>query len=126
VLIEAIDFKSPTFRAARKMGHPRSSHASSLRRVAHRLSASLLRTSVEYRRLRLLFSQDGDELARFWQPRFYDFNVYSERKKKEKLEYMHGNPVQRGLVKKPGEWMRSSFLFYARGEAGLVRIDPVE
>jgi hypothetical protein len=75
---------------------------------------------------RLLFSQDGDELARFWQPRFYDFNVYSERKKKEKLEYMHGNPVQRGLVKKPGEWMRSSFLFYARGEAGLVRIDPVE
>jgi hypothetical protein len=30
VLIEAIGFKSPTFRAARKMGHPRSSHASSL------------------------------------------------------------------------------------------------
>src|SRR5713226_6646398 len=30
VLIEAIDSKSPTFRAARKMGHPRSSHASSL------------------------------------------------------------------------------------------------
>jgi hypothetical protein len=30
VLIEAIDFKSPIFRAARKTGHPRSSHASSL------------------------------------------------------------------------------------------------
>jgi hypothetical protein len=24
----------------------------------------------------------------FWQPRFYDFNVYSHKKKKEKLEYM--------------------------------------
>lgn len=74
---------------------------------------------------RFIFSQDGDELPRFWQPRFYDFNVYSERKKKEKLEYMHGNPVKRRLVKRPGEWIWSSFLFYAKGEAGLVGIDPV-
>jgi putative transposase len=25
----------------------------------------------------------------FWQPRYYDFNVYSGKKKKEKLRYMH-------------------------------------
>jgi putative transposase len=81
---------------------------------------------VSKAQLRLIFSQDGDELPRFWQPRFYDFNVYSERKKKEKLEYMHANAVKRGLVKRPGEWIWSSFLFYAEGEAGLVRIDPVE
>jgi putative transposase len=76
--------------------------------------------------LRLLFSQDGDELPRFWQPRFYDFNVYSERKKKEKLEYLHGNPVQRGLVKNPGAWIWSSYLFYEQGQPGLVTIDPVD
>jgi putative transposase len=76
--------------------------------------------------LRLLFSQGGDELARFWQPRFYDFNVYSAKKKREKLEYMHGNPVKRGLVKNPGAWMWSSFLYYEKGEAGLVSIDAVE
>jgi putative transposase len=76
--------------------------------------------------LRLLFSQGGDALPQFWQSRFYDFNVYSERKKKEKLEYMHANPVQRGLVKNPGAWVWSSFLFYEKGETGLVPIDPVE
>src|SRR4029077_13984574 len=65
-------------------------------------------------------------LPQFWQSRFYDFNVYSESKKKEKLEYMHANPVQRGLVKNPGAWMWSSFLFYEKGEAGLVPIDLVE
>jgi putative transposase len=65
-------------------------------------------------------------LPQFWQPRFYDFNVYSKSKKKEKLEYMHANPVQRGLVKNPGAWMWSSFLFYEKGEAGLVPIDLVE
>jgi putative transposase len=76
--------------------------------------------------LRLLFSEEGDALSRFWQPRFYDFNVYSAKKKKEKLEYMHANPVHRGLVKNPGGWVWSSFLFYEKGEAGLVPIDLVE
>jgi putative transposase len=68
----------------------------------------------------------GAGLPQFWQPRFYDFNVYSKSKKKEKLAYMHANPVQRGLVKNPGAWVWSSFCFYEKGEAGLVPIDLVE
>ncbi len=31
---------------------------------------------------------------RVWRRRFYPFNVYSEKKRLEKLDYMHGNPVQ--------------------------------
>jgi hypothetical protein len=62
----------------------------------------------------------------FWQPRFYDFNVYSHEKKKEKLEYMHANPVVRGLVKHPKDWPWSSFSFYAKDEKGLVEIDAVD
>jgi len=31
-----------------------------------------------------------------WQPRFYDFNVYTEHKRVEKLRYMHRNPGRRG------------------------------
>jgi len=64
-------------------------------------------------------------LARFWQPRFHDFNVYSRYKLRQKLEYMHENPVKRGLVKNAGEWIWSSFSFYEKGESGLVKIDPV-
>jgi len=33
----------------------------------------------------------------------YDFNVYSAKKIREKLEYMHANPVKRGLVKNPSD-----------------------
>jgi hypothetical protein len=36
-----------------------------------------------------------------WQKRFYDFNVWTERKRIEKLRYMHRNPVKRGLVASP-------------------------
>ena len=68
----------------------------------------------------------GEGLPRFWQPRFYDFNVYSAKKKREKLEYMHANPVRRGLVRNPDAWIWSSFSFYEKEKAGLVAIDPVD
>lgn len=73
-----------------------------------------------------IFPRFVAELPSFWQERFYDFNVYSHEKKKEKLEYMHANPVNRGLVKHPKDWAWSSFLFYAKDEAGLVEIDAVD
>src|SRR5216684_1378596 len=57
--------------------------------------------------------------------RFYDFNVWSEKKLKEKLDYMHRNPVTRKLVDHPKDWPWSSWSFYENGEAGLVPIDPV-
>jgi len=37
----------------------------------------------------------------FWQARYYDFNVWSEQKRVEKLRYIHRNPVKRGLVERP-------------------------
>ena len=36
-----------------------------------------------------------------WKKRFYDFNVWTEHKRIEKLRYMHRNPVKRGLVVSP-------------------------
>ena len=54
---------------------------------------------------------------RIWQKRFYDFNVWSERKRIEKLRYMHRNPVKRGLVERPEHWAWSSFRAYFYGEA---------
>jgi putative transposase len=58
-----------------------------------------------------------------WQARFYDFNVWTERKRVEKLNYMHGNPVKRRLVLKPEQWQWSSFRWYLRGEVGIVRLN---
>ena len=68
---------------------------------------------------------EEDSLPRFWQRRFYDFNVWSHKKKMEKLEYMHGNPVKRGLVTAPRDWVWSSCAWYEGRDDGLVRIDPV-
>jgi putative transposase len=106
---------------------PKSTPSVMLKALKQRVSRDLRRKKRKAAsgQLRLAFMNDGLGLPRFWQPRFYDFNVYSGYKVREKLEYMHGNPVKRGLVKNPSAWMWSSFLFYEKGQLGLVEIDPV-
>jgi putative transposase len=74
--------------------------------------------------LRLHFGGEG-ELRSFWQARYYDFNVYTRKKLREKLWYVHANPVMRGLVLNPGDWPWSSWRYYEKGEVGLVDTDAV-
>jgi putative transposase len=63
------------------------------------------------------------KVSPFWQARYYDFNVWSTEKVTEKLNYMHRNPVVRGLVDKPEDWAWSSYRHYATGERGTVEIE---
>jgi REP element-mobilizing transposase RayT len=43
-----------------------------------------------------------------WQKSFYDFIIYSEEKCREKLNYIHANPVRKGIVKDPRDYEFSS------------------
>ena len=63
------------------------------------------------------------ESQHVWQRRFYDFHVWNERKRVEKLRYMHRNPVRAGFVNQPEQWQWSSYRSYASGEAGEVKIN---
>jgi putative transposase len=67
----------------------------------------------------LLARDDGH----IWQARFYDFVVFTEKKKVEKQHYMHANPVKRGLVMEPQQWEWSSFRHYALAEPGIVLVE---
>jgi len=77
-------------------------------------------------------SQTRDSVTRnlnwkghFWQARYYDFNVYTAEKRIEKLRYMHRNPVKRGLVLRPEDWLWSSFEHCATGKEGIVEIESM-
>jgi putative transposase len=65
----------------------------------------------------------AESAVRLWQVRYYDFPVWSEKKRIEKLRYMHRNPVRRGLVAKAEDWVWSSFAHYASGIEGRVEIE---
>jgi putative transposase len=69
---------------------------------------------------------DSKNRTPFWMPRFYDFNVWTEKKRIEKLRYIHRNPVARGLVASLEQWPWTSFRWYSAGEIGPVKINDTD
>jgi hypothetical protein len=49
--------------------------------------------------------------------------LWSSEKVREKLDYMHANPVKRKLVEHPRDWKWSSWSHYENGEHRLIAID---
>jgi putative transposase len=94
-------------------------------RVSRRLRrTSRRRTPAEQRPLP--FHGFDSRLPQFWQRRFYDFNVWSRKKRIEKLNYMHMNPVKRKLVENPRDWLWSSCAFYQGKGQILIAMDGPE
>ena len=69
------------------------------------------------------FARRSNSSGPFWQARGYDRNVRNAREFAVKLDYIHQNPVKRGLVKAAEDWKWSSFRHYAFREVGLVEIE---
>jgi putative transposase len=65
----------------------------------------------------------SDARCRVWQRRFYPFNVHSDKKQWEKMDYMHNNPVRRKLVASPEQWPWSSFRFYYLNDSSILSMD---
>jgi putative transposase len=61
--------------------------------------------------------------GRVWQSRYFDRIVRNVREYHKTMEYMHLNPVRRGLVSRPEDWLWSSVHSY--GGPGRVRL-PVD
>jgi REP-associated tyrosine transposase len=109
------------------IGEPRKGTPSTVmqvlkQRVSRRLRQRA-RESVPPSQLALRFGSEEQTLPQFWQRRFHDFNVWSAKKRKEKLEYMHANPVQRKLVTDPRDWPWSSYSAYAGRGTELLPMD---
>ena len=101
---------------------PNLSYSEALKSLKQRVSRDLRGSARQFAE----FTQDPPVmLDRFWQLRFHDFNVHSSRKRHEKLNYMHANPVKRRLVTSQADWPWSSYHYYQTGNQGPVTITPV-
>ncbi len=69
--------------------------------------------------------RDGFREFRFWQAGGrYDRNIVDRATLLRMIEYVHRNPVRRGLVENPTDWTWSSASWYETGEC-VLRIDPL-
>ena len=61
---------------------------------------------------------------RFWLPGGgYDRNLRSARDVHEKIRYLHGNPLRRGLVERLEDWPWSSRHAHETGEGSPIAVD---
>ena len=62
--------------------------------------------------------------VRFWQRGGgYDRNVFSEAEIREKIDYIHMNPVRAGLAERPCDWAWSSARFWYGDRDGEIECD---
>lgn len=79
-----------------------------------------------YERQKIKYFEACDPGEHFWQPKYYSFEIYSAAKLEEKLNYMHANPVRRGLVQRANDYRWSSARWYAERKSVGVPIQWVE
>jgi putative transposase len=93
--------------------------------TARKIIDHLQAKQVDYLLKRLRFAKRAhkeDREFQFWQEGVHAELVFSEALMREKLAYIHMNPVKRGYVREPKHWRYSSAVNYAEGE-GLIEID---
>jgi len=110
------------------IGEPKIGTPSTVMQVLKQRVSKMLRgrrrKRVPATQMRLWDERRDERLPHFWQGRFYDFNVWSKKKRNEKLHYMHFNPVKRKLVDDPKLWLWSSYRFYRYDETGICAPNP--
>jgi len=75
---------------------------------------------------KLTVREGSESVFRFWQAGGgYDTNVWRDRPLMEIIDYIHANPVRRGLVEQPTDWIWSSARFWAGETSVPLRMDPL-
>ncbi len=73
---------------------------------------------------RLTVNYPSRKVFRFWQPGGgFDRNLFKETTVLKAIEYIHANPIRRGLVKLPTDWTWSSAQFWAGEQDVPIRMD---
>ena len=73
---------------------------------------------------RLKVKSGNREVFRFWQAGpGYDRNIRDEKEMSEKLQYIHNNPVKRGLAARGEDWLWSSAGWYLDRRDAKITMD---
>jgi REP element-mobilizing transposase RayT len=69
---------------------------------------------------------NGKTLFSFWKEQARVIPIFSPGRMKKKIDYIHMNPVKRGLVDSPDDYLLSSASYYITGQKGPIDVDRIE
>jgi len=65
------------------------------------------------------------DCLKIWQTSFYDFNIYTHKKLREKLNYIHKNPTKAKLVDDISQYKFCSWRNYNLDDHSIFKIDII-
>ncbi len=97
--------------------------------TAKRLMQAVKDNIRESRRKWIIWMMESEGKKRgqqyqFWQQHNKPIELWSVELIKQKLNYIHNNPVVSGFVSEPYYWTYSSAIDYSGGK-GLIRLEPI-
>ena len=60
-----------------------------------------------------------------WEEGFRSLGIYSEKVFNIKMNYIHNNPLKRGLAGKPEDFIYSSYRNYYYEDSSIIKLDPI-
>ncbi len=95
--------------------------------TTNQLKKILLTDNREYiiRILRKSYSKRKGQKFQFWYSENWPVLIESDKFLNQKLDYIHENPVEKGYVSKPEEWIYSSARNYYLDDNSIIEVDKV-
>ncbi|MBS1912233.1 MAG: transposase [Bacteroidetes bacterium] len=95
------------------------------RHTSTRLRQCLLQENSQFL-LRTLRIASSLRYRQLWQPGYGPVAIYTRMFLRQKLNYLHNNPVRKGYVRTPQDWLYSSAYDYFEDRMGVMEIDRLE
>ncbi len=112
----------------RQLKYNMSSILAAIKRPVSRIAKEYLTEKNQLDWIERLTTHHGERIVfRFWQPGGgFDGNIFKTKTIEQVIDYIHANPVRRGLCERPTDWHWSSARAYAGFEPTPISIDQVE
>ena len=94
------------------------------RRISSLLHDAGNRKLAQYFSIAADFARKGNEY-KVWQSGSHAEAIVSDKFFCQKLEYIHQNPVRKGFVARPEDWLYSSARNYILGDNSIIAIDGI-
>ncbi len=101
--------------------HSKSSSVSCTEREALKKEIETLHDELAYYKKRHKTKSDHQ----VWQEGYHPELIESDGMLRQKMEYIHNNPVKRGLVAAPEHWLYSSARNYLVGDSSVIELDTL-
>ncbi len=99
-------------------------HSFTSKAITEFLTKDDRRKILQFFRVAAILNERGNSY-KVWQDGFHPITINSEKFLRQKLKYIHENPVRKGFVTKPEDWKYSSARNYNCNDHSVIEVECI-